>query len=85
MANLISKANSNSAKSMKQFLVFYGSIYYPSGGMDDFIGDYDNIDDAIAAVNKAAFDDRKYKADEKWEYAWGHIYDTNKREQVWSK
>jgi len=37
---------------MKQFMAFYGSIYYPSGGMDDFIGDYDTQEDALAAINK---------------------------------
>ena len=27
---------------MKRYLVFIGHHYYPLGGMDDFVGDYDS-------------------------------------------
>ena len=52
---------------LKQYLLFSGSNYYPSGGIDDLVGDYDTIGEAIGAANeellkgynesmKAAFD-----------------------------
>jgi len=38
---------------MKRYFAFYGCQYYPSGGMDDFIGDFDIINDAILAIKEA--------------------------------
>jgi hypothetical protein len=38
---------------MKNYLAFYGAIYYPLGGMGDCIGDFDNEEDAILAIEKA--------------------------------
>jgi hypothetical protein len=37
---------------MKPFLVFAGSHYYPSGGFDDFEGDFDTLEEAKAKVGK---------------------------------
>lgn len=37
---------------MKKYLAFYGSIYYPSQGMGDFIGDFDILEEAIERINK---------------------------------
>jgi hypothetical protein len=34
---------------LKRFLAFGGDNYYPGGGWDDFIGDYDTIEQAEAA------------------------------------
>lgn len=31
---------------MKRYLLFQCNDYYPSGGWDDFVGDYDTIEDA---------------------------------------
>lgn len=71
---------------MKQFMAFYGRIYYPSGGMDDFIGDYDTQEDALAAINKKNEDDSPYDTDDaRWKYAWAHIYDTKNRVEVWNR
>ncbi len=33
---------------MKQFLLFAGDQYYPSGGWSDFQGDFDSVDAAKA-------------------------------------
>lgn len=35
---------------MKRYLLFGGADYYPGGGMNDFMGDYDTIEEAQAAV-----------------------------------
>ena len=37
---------------MKQYLLFAGSFYYPSGGIKDFKGDFDSIVDAEKRVKK---------------------------------
>jgi len=37
---------------MKRFLVFYGDNYYPSGGWDDFRGDYDSMQKAERVVRQ---------------------------------
>jgi hypothetical protein len=70
---------------MKQFLAFYGKDFYPLGGMADFLGDYDLLEDAIEAINKEASNDVNYTPEEIWEYAWAHIYDTTQREIIWKK
>jgi hypothetical protein len=36
---------------MKQFLLFAGDTYYPGGGWDDFVGDFETVE---AARNAAA-------------------------------
>ena len=37
---------------MKQYLLFAGSFYYPRGGINDLIGDFDSIGDAEKRVKK---------------------------------
>ena len=67
---------------MKKYLAFYGAVYYPSGGMDDFIGDYETLEEAIQAINK------KHKEDsyrETWEYAWANVWNTEDRIEVYTK
>jgi len=32
---------------MKSFLIFYGSYYYPAGGIQDLIGSEDSLEEAI--------------------------------------
>lgn len=31
---------------MKRYMLFAGNIYYPGGGMNDFVGSYDDLDRA---------------------------------------
>lgn len=61
---------------MKRFLVFKGNNYYPCGGMDDFKGDYDSLKEAVFNVTQLL-------VVEGYEYTWGHIYDTELRQEVW--
>jgi hypothetical protein len=45
---------------LKPYLLFAGDNYYPSGGWDDFAGEFDSADDAIAAFSQKTHD-------------WGHV------------
>ena len=43
---------------MKNFALFAGEDYYPSGGMDDLVGLFDSVDEAvIGAIDTAADED----------------------------
>lgn len=66
---------------MKRYLVFSGLNYYASGGMDDFIGDYDDYLAAVEEVDKRVNESKNpYGYDN-----WGHIYDTKTRELIYNK
>jgi len=69
---------------MKRFLLFYGDIHYPSGGMKDFVGDYDTKEDALNAITETVNTDKSYydTEEKKWENSWAHIYDTKNRKEV---
>jgi hypothetical protein len=66
---------------MKRYYAFYGDCYYPSGGMDDFVGDYDTIEEAIQAIEEAQKNNRE--DDVKWEWAWSHIWDSKDKTKVY--
>ncbi|MGR3218810.1 MAG: hypothetical protein ACUZ8H_03200 [Candidatus Anammoxibacter sp.] len=65
---------------MKRYLAFYGDFYYPQGGMDDFQGDYDTIEEAKEAIRKAHLENRI--DDIKWEWSWFHIWDMETKEKI---
>ena len=70
---------------MKRYLLFMGTVYYPLGGMEDFVNDFDTLEQA----NKAArIEEKKYppqRNGNEWtrDYVWWQIYDTEKRETVY--
>jgi hypothetical protein len=68
---------------MNQFLTFFGSYYYPNGGMEDFSEDCPTLESAIKHLNALAEKEKANVDWLSWEYKWGHIYDTEKREIVW--
>jgi hypothetical protein len=68
---------------MKRFLSFYGDIYYPSGGMEDFVGDFATLDEAKEGIEKKLVGEGGLR--DNWEYQWAHIYDTDTRDIVWSE
>jgi hypothetical protein len=71
---------------MKQYLAFVGYVYYPDGGMDDFLGDFDTYDEAMKAINTKIENNTTYKSiEEEWGYWWAHVYDTELRAKVWEK
>ena len=51
---------------IKRFLLFAGESYYPQGGLDDLLGSYDTLADAVQALN-----DRPDGSDE-----WAEVLDT---------
>ncbi len=53
---------------MKRYLAFAGFVYYPNKGMEDFIGDYDDLEQAAT--------DARTKAKEESSYSWYQVYDT---------
>lgn len=53
---------------MKQYLFFAGDHYYPSGGWNDFRGDYETMEEVQAEWDKSYVE----KA-----FDWGHVVDTS--------
>ena len=70
---------------MKRFLAFHGDQYYPSGGWDDFAGDFDSKKDAVDSLEARAKRNRP-NADpaDKWQHQWAHVIDAQTGDQVWS-
>ena len=68
---------------MKRYWAFYGDDYYPRGGMEDFIGSFDDRDDAIKAIKEAHT--KNSPEDLNWSCSWGHVWDTHDDLEVWSK
>lgn len=56
---------------MKRFLLFYGMIYYPSGGAGDFKKDFDTKEEAEEYYNS----NYKYRINNNGDYTWGNILD----------
>jgi hypothetical protein len=59
---------------MKRFLLFAGYTYYPSGGMEDLIGDFQTPEGAR---------DKLVEVLEKGGVDWAHIYDTETMAMVY--
>ena len=58
---------------MKRYFLFWGDDYYPSGGWDDFGGDFDTVAEA----------EEMFKADcSKRSRQWYHIVDTETMDKV---
>ena len=55
---------------MNKYLLFAGREYYPQGGWSDFIGHYNDLDQALAASDIYMGDE-----DNKWEDCWWEIID----------
>lgn len=54
---------------MKRYLVFSGDTYYPAGGWNDFRGDFDTEEAALAAVDRKRFD-------------WWHVIDATTGQEI---
>lgn len=67
---------------MKRYLAFAGSVYYPSGGMDDFCGDFDTQDEATSAAFSRAAED-SFGVEAIWRFRWAHVWDSQERKKVW--
>lgn len=56
----------------KRYVVFAGSSFYPSGGINDLIGHYDTLEAARAAATAR----QPYSWDDNPLFDWWHILDT---------
>ena len=54
---------------IKRYLVFASDDYYPSGGWGDFVGAFDEIDEARAAERKAEHDGKSSHVVDMWALA----------------
>lgn len=71
---------------MKRYLVFIGYVYYPNGGMRDFKGDFDTLENSIIFIEKSVDENKDYETVEtQWKYTWAHVWDTENQSEVWSK
>lgn len=52
---------------MKRYLVFHWENYEAGGGMEDFINDFDDLQEAIASLGEIS------------EYDRAHVWDTEER------
>lgn len=52
----------------KRYWLFFGDTYYPSGGMYDYAGSFDSIEDA-KAYKPVGY------------YNWAHVFDTETGER----
>ncbi len=66
---------------MKRYLVFYGWVYYPEGGIDDFIGDFEDLNEAVSCIEERL--KQETEMTESWDYLFGHIWDSQTRVKVW--
>lgn len=64
------------SSSHKRYLLFGGYDYYPSGGWNDYFGDFDSISDAKDELVKRSGKGYPFA------YDWWHIVDSDKREIV---
>lgn len=55
---------------MNKFWLFAGSIYYPSGGMRDFRGEFDSVKDATEAFRTWCVE----RGTPTGQYEWAHVY-----------
>ena len=63
---------------MKRFLVFAGYCYYPDGGMNDFLEDFDTLEEARSFEAKI-----KEECKFNWEdFKWSAIWDSETRTHV---
>ena len=59
---------------MKRYFAFYGSKYYANGGMNDFIGDFDSVDECMSSIVNANKKERPNDPLKSWD--WFQIWDS---------
>lgn len=69
---------------MKRFIVFSGDMYGQYGGMDDFTGDTDTLDEAFNLAELQIFTNvLEHTEQEYYRNNWIQIYDTQSMKMVW--
>lgn len=56
---------------MKRYLAFGGDQYYPGGGWDDFVGDFDSKAEALEAAKNGNN-----------KCGWWHVIDRDTKEEI---
>jgi hypothetical protein len=75
---------------MERYICFYGSHYYPFGGMDDCIGSSSDLQNAIKIIDKRIreefndFEPISEQLENVSDLNWGHIYDYKENKIVWT-
>lgn len=72
---------------MKRYFVFYGRRNYPFGGMNDFIGDFEEVEQA-KHFQKEIYDKEKEQFgydDDFVEDVWFQIFDTQEKVLVFNE
>lgn len=62
---------------MKRYLAFFGENWEARGGFGDFLGQFDTLEEAIAACTEMA--DKKSP----WTSQWAHVFDCTEFRQAW--
>ncbi len=65
---------------MKRYLLFYGEVYYPNGGIDDLLSEHETLEEALLAFDQKIesemqngyYRNKKLLMDDRW----AHVYDT---------
>lgn len=73
---------------MKRFLLFAGCAFQAIGGMNDFIGSFDTLEEALKAMEnfyKEKSKRRNETIEEAIKSSFGHIWDVHQMKEVWSK
>jgi hypothetical protein len=65
---------------MERYLAFYGLEFYPNEAMDDFIGDFSDLEDAKNEIDKTNKELHQGDMSGKW----GLVYDTESREYIFT-
>jgi hypothetical protein len=81
---------------MKRYLLFRGLDHYPHGGMQDFVKDFDSIDEARNHLKQFKINqykncytyedqpnDSNWLSIDFWDTEWAHIYDIEHRKTAW--
>ena len=69
-----------------RYWAFMGDAYYPLGGMEDFVGDFNSLEEAIQFIaQKAKAENYRGTMDAYWCFAWAHIWDTETLSEAWRK
>lgn len=62
---------------MKRYMLFAGDSYYAKGGMQDFIGTYDTLAEALLK-SEGCWEYCSVQEKEFWyEWDWYHVYDSH--------
>lgn len=66
---------------MKRYYAFVCAVYYPGGGMEDFRGDYDTLEEASKSIHDIALEEGS-NLDYFWKFHFAEIFDSVTRNRI---